>query len=475
VTSASVTSGWSQNFVYDGFGNLTGKTGTGGAPSWVPANGVNPANNRLLGLTYDDNGNQVTIPMTAGMTDAFTATYDPENRMTVIANASQSRKSEYDYDPSNKRVWERRTGGPDAGEWVYFFGADGSRIGRYAVTVSGSSVSLSQDQVSVWFAGRLVQKMGVSGSSPTWPNADRLGSVGKYLPYGEDKPGASGIPANDNEKFATYTRDKGTGIDYADQRWYGQGTGRLISPDGFLGSGVLDNPATLNRYGYVLGDPANLVDVDGRIPCGSGTRIGSDGRIIVDVYECIGWIPIFPQDRRMDTPPLPDPTSKLGLNIGISEQKWCHTNRAPGVPARFDVSSTVAAAMTLIQSTMTDLWQTAQTQNPENPSAQYVTLVTLWFNDQVKTNGPWDWKNRPEFQGADYQDFGNWFYGVVGSHIYDSMWFIQSAAGYAQQRSNPLYSDGGIPFLDPPFGHSIRDQNWIFRGAQWNGSRCPQP
>jgi hypothetical protein len=54
---------------------------------------------------------------------------------------------------------------------------------------------------------------------------DRLGSIGRYLPYGEERTGQSGNPANGNEKFATYTRDGVTGLDYADQRWYAQGQG----------------------------------------------------------------------------------------------------------------------------------------------------------------------------------------------------------------------------------------------------------
>ena len=108
LTSASVVSGWSQTFAYDGFGNLTGKTGSDSTiPTWNPTNAVNPANNRLNG---DLNGNQETIPMTAGMTDAFTASYDIDNRMTQMVNVGQARKSEYDHDPGNKRVWERRTG-----------------------------------------------------------------------------------------------------------------------------------------------------------------------------------------------------------------------------------------------------------------------------------------------------------------------------------------------------------------------------
>jgi len=60
---------------------------------------------------------------------------------------------------------------------------------------------------------------------------DRLGSnrgVGKYYPYGQDE----GTPApNDEVKFATYTRDSATGLDYAMNRYYSNSLGRFMTPD----------------------------------------------------------------------------------------------------------------------------------------------------------------------------------------------------------------------------------------------------
>ena len=41
---------------------------------------------------------------------------------------------------------------------------------------------------------------------------DRLGSRGKYFPYGEERN--SPLWTNDQVKFATYTRDNATGLDY---------------------------------------------------------------------------------------------------------------------------------------------------------------------------------------------------------------------------------------------------------------------
>src|SRR5690348_1839749 len=58
---------------------------------------------------------------------------------------------------------------------------------------------------------------------------DRLGSIGKYYPYGEER-NYSALP-NDQVKFATYTRDGVSGLDYADQRYYTSQLGRFMTPD----------------------------------------------------------------------------------------------------------------------------------------------------------------------------------------------------------------------------------------------------
>ncbi len=54
--------------------------------------------------------------------------------------------------------------------------------------------------VNQWFGGRLLKPQ------------DRLSSIGKYFPYGEDRyTPTPANPANGTEKFATYTRDTETG------------------------------------------------------------------------------------------------------------------------------------------------------------------------------------------------------------------------------------------------------------------------
>ena len=97
---------------------------------------------------------------------------------------------------------------------------------------------------------------------------DRLGSVRwsygtsmSYFPYGEERT----VTADGTEKFGTYFRD-GVGQDYAEQRYYNNGTGRFWSVDpGGIGSADPSTPTSLNRYAYTNGDPVNFFDRRGLI------------------------------------------------------------------------------------------------------------------------------------------------------------------------------------------------------------------
>ena len=71
-------SAWSQTFTYDGFGNLTDKVGTGGAPN--NHSQVNAATNQLTGYSYDANGNLITTGFG----------WDPENRCRTQTQAERS-------------------------------------------------------------------------------------------------------------------------------------------------------------------------------------------------------------------------------------------------------------------------------------------------------------------------------------------------------------------------------------------------
>jgi RHS repeat-associated protein len=78
-------------------------------------------------------------------------------------------------------------------------------------------------------------------------------------PYGVEYT----LTVNDREKYATYTRDSVTGLDYAVNRYYSSQWGRFLSPDPYGGSAATGNPQSWNRYAYVGSDPVNSTDPSG--------------------------------------------------------------------------------------------------------------------------------------------------------------------------------------------------------------------
>ena len=254
VGAATTGPEWGAQYVYDGFGNLTQKVVTKGtAPSLSVA--VDPATNRVVGQVYDAAGNLKGSTYNGRQ-------YDALGRMTVGLNNAE----EYAYDHEDRRVWKRYPNG--SGE-VYFYGADGRRLGTYGMGQNEEypyEWGLGPPRLSVYFGGRLIRDGGV------WVATDRLGSVRwelntttrmNYHPYGEQYgTDVAAAQAQNREKFGTYYRD-GTGIDYADQRYYSSALGRFLTPDPYRASGGPADPQSWNRYTYTRGDPINRSDVTG--------------------------------------------------------------------------------------------------------------------------------------------------------------------------------------------------------------------
>jgi RHS repeat-associated protein len=143
---------------------------------------------------------------------------------------------------------------------AYLYGADGQKLATYALTASAGStpyLANSATNLAVFFGGK---RVGITASGTTTAFIqDRLGSQGKYYPYGE----ARGTVPQDAVGFATYTQDSATSLDYADQRYYANNFGRFMTPDPYGGSRSPRNPTSWNRYSYVLGDPINGSDPTG--------------------------------------------------------------------------------------------------------------------------------------------------------------------------------------------------------------------
>ncbi len=250
VSRTGATTNWGLQFGYDIYGNRTSQTVTAGSAPQSTFAFDN--NNRMIGYSYDANGNQLSTP------DGGWLEYDADNRMSKWSKPATGATENYQYHPSGWRVWK---GASYASGFFSLYGPGGQLLSE------GTSTHY------VYFGGRLLYTM--SGSSRTAVYRDRLGSTRytenqqasltrNYYPFSEEITAT----ASDTYKFADTYRDSTSGLDYALNRYYSSNTGRFLTPDP-LGAGAADagDPRTWNRYTYAGNDPANYTDSQGLRMC----------------------------------------------------------------------------------------------------------------------------------------------------------------------------------------------------------------
>jgi RHS repeat-associated protein len=257
ATAAATSNAWAQSYSYDGFGNLLVQNQYGSAPYYSAS--PNPTTNQLGSV--DANGNTTSYINSSNVSIALT--YDVKNRLNTVGGYQGP---QYSYAPGNKRVWRGLwTSGTLTTDEVTFWSVSGQKLATYQLSVNGGVINDSssapvlvatQTGTNYYFGRKLIK-------NSTWYGyvaADRLGSIGKFYPYGQEKPSAT---TNGTEKFTGYFRDAETGLDYADQRFHNPGTGRFLTPDLFQNSAGPTDPGSWNRYAYTRGDPVNRVDPSG--------------------------------------------------------------------------------------------------------------------------------------------------------------------------------------------------------------------
>lgn len=89
------------------------------------------------------------------------------------------------------------------------------------------------------------------------------------------------------------------------------------------------------------------------------------------------------------------------------------------------------------------------------------------FYSQVKNRGPWDFKQR----GPQYENFGNFHYGAVGTAAGISAAMLLRAAGAAQSKAGTSNVEFGFWWSTAPYGDDPRDQHWISKGIEYARSK----
>jgi len=205
--------------------------------------------------------------------------YNDANQLKKVKNCSDNKTiAEYIYDHTGKRivkkeysngVLERTTYSPSDEYETVVLASSGAKLNTtyYKVNDEMAAKKNPDGNINYYINDHL-------GSTSVL--TDQTGTVLEktvYGPYGEVKTG--GIQS----KFG-YTgqeKDKETGLNYYDFRYYDPHISRFIQPDDIISDPY--NPQTLNKYSYVKNNPVRYTDPTGHCPecvlfVGGGLALG---------------------------------------------------------------------------------------------------------------------------------------------------------------------------------------------------------
>jgi RHS repeat-associated protein len=475
---ASATgSGWGQSYTYDGFGNLTNVATTkGSTPTLVTT--YDPATNRQTGECADANGNICGDNLV----------YDVENRIVrkgVLWAGHPD--AAYSYAPGNKRVWRGVWDGSGAQtvDELTFWSVNGQKLVTYQLSTSGSSLVAMATGTNQYFGGKLVK------NATGYVTPDRLGSIGKYFPYGQERPSAT---TDGKEKFATYFRDSETGLDYAENRYHQPGMGRFATVD--RGPAHTADPGSWNRYAYGGGDPVNHNDPSGlcyqdayeRFWTDSGTDcwqdstflsyLRSNGSAQLDdrtVYPAPETDPcVLPENS--DGCGFQGPGGGTGTSPGGGGGGGGAPPKAPPCPEELSPPTGVSADQ--LQQNIDAahaFFNDAMSVYRDRPDQAFAALMNF-FVARFRPGGAWDYKAKYQPGTAERsaaQAFGNFNFGAVLQSFNFSYTFTQSAAGVAQ--IGICLGGGscgsGIPFRTYPFGDQATDAVDVQKGYDFEAAK----
>jgi RHS repeat-associated protein len=199
------------------------------------------------------------------------------------------------------------------------------------------------------------KQTGDSLATATFFHADQLGSTRvctsssgdsagtcDYEPFGEIQPGSScSVPTNYRFAGMEWDADAGpNGLYYTWFRYYDHNQGRWMGVDPLAGS--VEAPQSLDRYAYVVNDPANLMDPlgltcfqsrDGNWHCpaprgGGGwivvpvfrwVRVGEYWTLVPDGWVFLGYAEPRPGQINPQIPPPPPQQPGPCVPIGLKE------------------------------------------------------------------------------------------------------------------------------------------------------------
>jgi RHS repeat-associated protein len=165
----------------------------------------------------------------------------------------------------------------------YIIGPGGEQLTEYAMSTTNGVSAMAWQHTNVFAAGHLIATY--DETEVHFYMDDQVGTRRVQTDYaGNIEQTCSSLPYGDGETcgstptehlFTGKERDTESGNDYFFARYYSSSLGRFLSPDWSANAqpvpyAKMDDPQTLNLYGYLRNNPLGGVDADGH--CGTGAN-----------------------------------------------------------------------------------------------------------------------------------------------------------------------------------------------------------
>ena len=402
----------------------------------------------------------ITVTEKAGVKSPF---YDILNRLSATAQYS------YSYSPGdNKRMAVYSSSGTSATAWFNIYDPNGRKLGVYTYTATAPwSKAQFQPGLSknIWYLGSKRIDISEDQVGSNWDQT-------QYYPWGQVQAGQQ---PSETQGFGTYVLDSGSGLYYADQRYYNQNWGRFQTADPSDSNIDPSTPGSWNRFAYTNGDPINRFDPRGLTVCDSNGD---------NCYDSVDVESGDPDDMQTVDEDFWYPHQRWWGPTSVFPSNWGQPNCRvpfPGGNGSQIVSQNVQTAQ--------DTYNKLAASNPQDPSAA-VSEFLGWLSSQF--TGAWNYKTEfatsptpSDPTGTDNvnyfeaRKFGNFDFGAILQSLGFSEYLTQNAAGAAQIGICVGGGDcgNGVPFIQFPYGDQATDQfdiqrGWLYQSGLANGN-CP--
>ena len=319
VNGAAITGPYANKYAcwtYDAYGNQTmeaiSSTACNNSPTpttWAHYN----TNNRITGTGLMPNGLGYDAAGDVTNDGVNMYEYDAEGRQTGVLSLTTMELTGYVYDAEGRRIEKVLVNGwntPNPQSVIqdeYLLGLnneqvsvlDGSGNWQWTNVYAGGKPLATYDSAGTHFTltdwlgtKRMQLSEQISGTTATVTVGEQCTS----LPFG-DGLNCTGSDVNQLH-FTGKERDTESGNDYFDARYYASSMGRFMSPDynNFANDldpvpfADLENPQSLNLYGYVLNNPLKNKDSDGHSCDPDYTTTNANGDMVVHAGQChLDW------------------------------------------------------------------------------------------------------------------------------------------------------------------------------------------